>query len=93
MKKLSIFLAFIAFAFIAQAQNPVIWACNQPSGGIEIYFDLNENCAAAPGDLSGMSEIGFHSGANMWSAVVDWDNCWCPDCSKQWQRHLCRSHR
>ncbi|MCB0642299.1 MAG: T9SS type A sorting domain-containing protein, partial [Phaeodactylibacter sp.] len=40
---------------------------------VTIEFDYSLNCSVAPGSLAGMTEIGFHSGANQWSAVVDWD--------------------
>ncbi len=48
-------------------------SCMNDDGTITIRFDLQYNCETAPGDLSGMSEIGFHSGANNWSSVVEWD--------------------
>jgi len=48
-------------------------SCMNDDGTITIRFDLQYNCDVAPGDLSGMSEIGFHSGANGWSSVVEWD--------------------
>ena len=42
---------------------------------IKVTFDNSQNCPAAPGDLSGMTEIGVHSGANAWAATtIDWDN-------------------
>ncbi len=48
-------------------------SCLNDDGTITIRFDLQFNCDIAPGDLSGMPEIGFHSGANNWSSVVEWD--------------------
>ena len=48
-------------------------SCMNDDGTITIRFDLQFNCDIAPGDLSGMSEIGFHSGANGWQHVVAWD--------------------
>lgn len=48
-------------------------SCINDDGTITIRFDLQFNCDVAPGNLAGMSEIGFHSGANNWSSVVAWD--------------------
>ena len=44
-------------------------SCLNDDGTITIRFDLQFNCLDAVGNLSGMSEIGFHSGANNWSTV------------------------
>lgn len=43
---------------------------------VRIDFDLGLNCPESdPGNLlAGVTELGFHSGANDWSAVVDWDD-------------------
>ena len=49
-------------------------SCMNDDGTITIRFDLQYNCDIAPGNLAGMSEIGFHSGANNWSSVVAWDD-------------------
>jgi len=49
-------------------------SCLNDDGTITIRFDLQFNCDNAVGDLSGMSEIGFHSGANSWASVVAWDD-------------------
>ena len=48
-------------------------SCLNEDGTLTIQFDLQFNCLVAPGNLAGMSEIGFHSGANNWSTVVEWD--------------------
>ena len=42
-------------------------------GTVTIAFDLTDNCAEAVGSLAGLTEIGFHSGANDWSSVVEWN--------------------
>ena len=52
--------------------NAAISACLSGSD-ISISFDNAFNCAAAPGSLSGMAAIGFHSGADSWSTIIDWD--------------------
>jgi len=49
-------------------------SCMNTDGTIKIVFDESQNCEIAAGDLAGMSEIGFHSGANQWSSVVAWDD-------------------
>ena len=45
------------------------------TGKVRLDFDLNLNCSEAdPGNLlSGLSQIGFHSGVNSWSTVVEWN--------------------
>lgn len=48
-------------------------ACNDPEGGIQIWFDYNQNCPTSPGSLAGLPAIGFHSGANGWAKVVEWN--------------------
>ena len=53
--------------------NAQITGCNDPAGGIQIAFDESMNCSSAPGDLAGLAAIGFHSGANEWSSVIEWD--------------------
>lgn len=72
MKSIYTIAFFLCLGSFVQAQSPIS-ACNRADGGIEIAFDYSLNCPNAPGDLSGLAEIGFHSGADMWSAVVDWD--------------------
>ncbi len=50
-------------------------SCYDPNTGlVKILFDEALNCPEAEGDLAGMDEIGFHSGANTWATVVPWDN-------------------
>ena len=70
--RLLFILPFLSMAFYQQAQ--VMWACNDPAGGIQIWFDYNQNCPNSPGSLAGLAEIGFHSGANGWASVVAWDD-------------------
>ncbi len=48
-------------------------SCVTEDGNVNITFDLADNCTEAVGSLVGLSEVGFHSGANDWSSVVDWD--------------------
>ncbi len=64
-------LLFIGAAWQTQAQ--VMTACNDPEGGIQIWFNYNLNCPSSPGSLAGKPEIGFHSGANGWAKVVEWN--------------------
>ena len=54
-------------------QDPALTACTDGSS-IRIRFNEANNCSSAPGDLSGMTEIGFHSGTDNWSTVVAWDS-------------------
>ncbi|RMG59588.1 MAG: hypothetical protein D6722_22045, partial [Bacteroidetes bacterium] len=70
----NLFTLFIALLLggSAYAQS-AISACNDPEGGIQIFFYEANNCPAAPGDLAGMDTIGFHSGANQWANVIAWD--------------------
>ena len=49
-------------------------SCINDDGTITIRFDLQFNCDNAAGSLVGMSEIGFHSGANNWEHTVQWDD-------------------
>ena len=75
MKKVYITLiALFAFGMTAQAQNisGAISAC-MDGDTVQIEFDDALNCAAAPGDLAGMTEIGFHSGADQWASVITAD--------------------
>lgn len=64
-------LPLLLLAVYSQAQ--VMWGCNDPDGGIQIWFDYNQNCPNSPGSLAGLEEIGFHSGANGWASIVTWD--------------------
>ena len=57
----------------AQPESPVSACTINEGAGVEITFDDTKNCAAAPGELAGLAAIGFHSGANQWSNVVEWD--------------------
>ena len=67
-------LSFCAISFGMNAQNnAAISACLNGSN-VQISFDNSMNCAAAPGDLSAMADIGFHSGADSWSTVIPWDD-------------------
>ena len=75
MKKIYLSLfAFCCLSFSITAQNnAAISACLNGSD-VSISFDNALNCAAAPGSLSGMATIGFHSGADSWSTVIAWDD-------------------
>lgn len=73
MKQIYSLVTFSLIACFATAQDKSISACNHPEGGIQISFDYSEACPNAPGDLSGMDEIGFHSGVNGWATSVAWD--------------------
>ena len=74
MKKFYAVLTFAFFATFSFAQNAAITGClDEANESITIEFDNSMNCSAAPGSLAGLNEIGFHSGANMWAAVVAWD--------------------
>ena len=66
----TILIALFAFGMTAQAQNAAISGC-MDGDTLQIEFDKSLNCSAAPGDLAGMANIGFHSGADMWTAVVE----------------------
>ena len=74
MKK--IYLSLFTFCCLSigltAQNNAAISACLSGSD-VSISFDNSLNCAAAPGSLSGMATIGFHSGADSWSTVIDWD--------------------
>ena len=74
MKKIYFSLiAFCGYFIGAYAQDPAISACLNGTN-VQISFDNSLNCAAAPGSLSGMASIGFHSGHDGWSDVVNWDD-------------------
>ena len=52
----------------------MIGSCIEPDSNLIIlYFDYNKNCAQADPSslLSGVDEIGFHSGINNWSTIVE----------------------
>lgn len=75
MKSASLQIFFLVL--LVAARNPanaqVMRACNDPEGGIQIWFDYNQNCPGSPGSLAGLAQIGFHSGANGWASIVAWD--------------------
>jgi len=75
MKKIYLSLfTFCCLSLVTTAQNnAAISACLNGSD-VSISFDNALNCAAAPGSLSGMATIGFHSGADSWSTVIAWDD-------------------
>ena len=76
MKKFYFILSFLLFAGFAMAQNneAIASSCKiTASESIKIVFDESLNCTNAPGDLAGMTNIGFHSGFNTWTNVVDWN--------------------
>lgn len=73
MKAIYTIAFFLCLGTFAQAQQEVVSACNLPDGGVQITFDYSQNCPASPGSLAGLANIGFHSGVNGWSNVVDWD--------------------
>lgn len=69
-----IMVAFFAAGFFSTlSAQEVVWACNDPEGGVQIWYDYGQNCPASPGSLSGLDRIGFHSGVNGWTSVIDWD--------------------
>ena len=71
MKKIYFTLiALFAFGMTGQAQNAAVSGC-MDGDTLQIVFNESLNCSTAPGDLAGMAEIGFHSGADMWTAVVE----------------------
>lgn len=73
MKRLYLLSIGVFIAGISFAQNAAISACNDPSGGIQLRFDLEQNCDLATGSLADLDTLGFHSGMNMWMNVVDFD--------------------
>lgn len=76
MKKFYFVLSFLLFAGFAMAQNneAIASSCkNTAAETVTIIFDESLNCINAPGDLAGMENIGFHSGFNAWTNVVDWN--------------------
>lgn len=68
------FLFFFMLLAGSSTNAQVMWGCNDPDGGIQVWFDYSQNCPNSPGSLAGMSEIGFHSGANGWASVIEWDH-------------------
>lgn len=69
-----LFALFLVLVASIPSTAQVAWGCNDPDGGIQIWFDYNQNCQSSPGSLAGLSEIGFHSGANGWASVIEWDH-------------------
>jgi hypothetical protein len=69
--RLFLFTLCILSAGYSHAQ--VLTSCNDPEGGIQIVFDYSLHCPSSPGSLAGQQEIGYHSGANGWASVVEWD--------------------
>ncbi len=78
MKKVYMLAACAMLAFASHAQTSAITACKKASGEINIFFDVSKNCTFGPPNsasvLGSRTEIGFHSGANMWSVVREWDH-------------------
>ena len=74
MKKIYLSLfTFCSLSFGVTAQNNAAISACLSGSDVSISFDNALNCAAAPGSLSGMATIGFHSGADSWSTIIDWD--------------------
>ena len=77
MKKFYLFAALAVLAFASNAQNSAVTACKKASGEINIFFDVSKNCTSGPANsaaiLGSRTEIGFHSGANGWTVVREWD--------------------
>ena len=74
MKKIYLsFFTFCSLSFGVTAQNNAAISACLSGSDVSISFDNALNCAAAPGSLSGMATIGFHSGADSWSTIIDWD--------------------
>lgn len=78
MKKIYLFAAFAVLTFASYAQTSAITACKKASGEINIFFDVSKNCTFGPPNsasvLGSRTEIGFHSGANGWMVVREWDH-------------------
>ncbi len=77
---LTLFLTLFTTCLFAQDEEAelipgaMIGSCIEPDSNlIVLYFDYNKNCPQADpsGLLSGVPEIGFHSGINEWSTVVE----------------------
>ena len=50
-------------------------SCYDPTNElVRVRFDDALNCSSAPGELAGMGEIGFHSGADAFNDVVMWND-------------------
>ncbi len=76
MKKIYLLLAFASAATFASAQATT--GCKKADGSIVITFDPNKNCASTPANskdsLAKRTEIGFHSGANNFGFVKEWNS-------------------
>ncbi len=77
MQKLYMAAAFTVLALVSHAQTSAVSACKKASGEINIFYDVSKNCTGTPpgsaATLGSRTEIGFHSGANGWSVVREWD--------------------
>ncbi len=81
MKKNYLFFLFAMTSFCLQAQevtsSALLGTCINPDEGtIEFVFDLNVRCPEADPNniLPGTAEMGFHSGANDWASIINWDD-------------------
>jgi Secretion system C-terminal sorting domain len=79
MKKLYSLFFTAAFTTAAFAQGQTaITACKKASGEISIVYDLAKNCtfvgAGSKDTLGKRTEIGFHSGANSFAIVREWNS-------------------
>lgn len=79
----TLFLSLFTTCLFAQDEEmelipgAMIGSCIEPDSNlIVLYFDYNKNCPEADptGLLSGVDEIGFHSGINNWSTQVNFDD-------------------
>lgn len=61
----------VAFATTSSAQ--ALTACAN-GDTVVVSFDYSQNCPASPGDMTGMAELGVHSGANSWASVIAFDD-------------------
>lgn len=77
MKRIFTLILSVGFALAANAQTSAITACKKSDGAISLVFDYSKNCstldAAKKDTLGKRTAIGFHSGANDWNKVVNWD--------------------
>lgn len=77
MKKvllLFIFSSFLAFAIGQDTTTHSVTAYIYQDTLLWISANYNENCPESGTGLQGRPEVGFHSGANMWSAIVTADS-------------------
>lgn len=79
MKKIYLLSILFFSGLCLQAQmtsNALKGTCVNPDEGtVDFIFDLNVNCPEADpnGTLPGTMEMGFHSGANDWATIIEWD--------------------